>query len=185
MCAGHNPPEINIRPTALPNDHNFINCYWYWQADVLTDSPSEQQTRGTVCHLTATASLLWSQEFRQGKCQSLIIMIAARASLPKRFTCPHSLAEGSDFEVWLYRFIVPFWPHFLPYCIPREPLIWAFIKQVQRHGGGAPALVSHEPSASSKSSVYFCYEGHVERATGVTLRDALRDNCLTTLRDLW
>lgn len=89
--------------------------------------------------------------------------------------------RGHDFEVSLYRFIAPLWPHFLPYCIPWEPFIWAFIKQVHRHGGGAAALVSQGPSASSKSSIYLCYEGHVERAVGV----ALRDNCLTILRDLW
>lgn len=93
--------------------------------------------------------------------------------------------RGHDLEVSLYRFIVSLWPHFKLYCIPIEALIWAFIKRV--HIGtvlGAPALVSHRPSAGSKSSIYLCYEGHVERTMGVALRGALRDNCLTILRDL-
>jgi len=60
----------------------------------------------------------------------------------------------------------------------------AFIKPVHRHSTGAVALVSHRPSAGSKSSIYLCYEWHVERTMGVALRDALRDNCLTILGDL-
>lgn len=39
--------------------------------------------------------------------------------------------------------------------------------------------VSHRPSAGSKFSIYPSYERHVERTMGVTLRGALRDNCLT------
>lgn len=35
------------------------------------------------------------------------------------------------------------------------------------------------PSAGSKFSIQPSYERHVERTTGVTLRGALRDNCLT------
>lgn len=93
--------------------------------------------------------------------------------------------RGHDLEVSLYRFIVSLRPCFLHHCIPTEPLIWAFIKWVHRHGVGAPALISHRPSAGSKSSIYLCYEGHVERTMGVALRDALRDNCLTIPRDLW
>lgn len=26
VYAGNNPPEIKIRPSASPNDHNLINC---------------------------------------------------------------------------------------------------------------------------------------------------------------
>lgn len=93
--------------------------------------------------------------------------------------------RGHNLEVSLNRFIVSLLPRFLPNCIPTEPLIWAFIKWVHRHSAGAAALVSHRPSAGSKSSIYLCYEGHVERTMGVALRDALRDNCLTIPRDLW
>lgn len=52
------------------------------------------------------------------------------------------------------------------------------------HIAGALALVPHWASAGSKLSVYLCYERHVERTMGVTLRGVLRANCLTILGDL-
>lgn len=119
------------------------------------------------------------------KKQSLIIMIAARAIFSLGVHMHTAPGRGHDLEVSLCGFIVSLQPCFLPHCIPTELLIWAFIKWVHRHSAGAPALVSHRPSAGSKSPIYLCYEGHVERTMGVALRDALRDNCLTILWDLW
>lgn len=48
----------------------------------------------------------------------------------------------------------------------------------------AAALAYDQPSAASKSLVYLCYGGHVEKTMGVVLRDILRDNCLTILENL-
>lgn len=93
--------------------------------------------------------------------------------------------RGHDLEVSLQGFIAALRRCFLPYCIPTKPLIWAFIKWVHGRSTGAPALASHRPSAGSKFSIYLCYERHAERTMGVTLRGALRDNCLTILGELW
>lgn len=70
---------------------------------------------------------------------------------------------------------------FPPLLYPRKALdLGLFIKWVHGSNGRAPApIVSHRPSAGSKSSIHPSYERHVERTMGVTLRGALRDNCLT------
>lgn len=95
-----------------------------------------------------------------------------------------SPGRGHDLEVSLYSFIAS-WPHcVLPHCIPTKSLILAFIKWVHRHSAVASALISHRPSASSKFSICLCYERHVERTMGVTLRGALTDNYLTIQGDL-
>lgn len=122
---------------------------------------------------------------RTSKKQFLIITIAARAIFSPRVHMHTMPGRGHDLEVSLQGFIAALRRCFLPYCIPTKPLIWAFIKWVHGRSTGAPALVSHRPSAGSKFSIYLCYERHVERTMGVTLRGALRDNCLTILGELW
>lgn len=122
---------------------------------------------------------------RTGKKRFLIITIAARAIFSPRVHMLTMAGRGHDLEVSLQGFMAALRRCFLPYCIPTKPLIWAFIKWVHGRSTGAPALVSHRPSVGSKFSIYLCYERHVERTMGVTLRGALGDNCLTILVELW
>lgn len=100
---------------------------------------------------------------------------------PQHFCRPENSTDQqiaiSD-NKWLQR--MPFSPGVPPnFCIPTKCLILAFINWVHRHNAVVPALISHRPSASSKFSICLCYERHLERTMGVTLRGTLRHNCLT------
>lgn len=156
---------MKFRLIDWPNDQ--MTC---WHTDRLNDRPFNGHS-GTNSTYTQTAF----PDHNDG---------SACHFLPRvhMLTAPD---RGHDIEVSLHGLIASLRPCFLPHCIPTELLIWAFIKWVHRHSTGAPAFVSLRPSASSKSTLYLCYEGHVERTMGVALRDALRDNCLTILRYLW
>ncbi len=177
MHTGAVSDQMTIPLIAWPNDQMT------WLTNDLTARLTCWQTQAPPFDGHSIPALETTAQTR--KKRPLIITIAARAIFSPGVHMHTAPGRGHDLEVSLYRFIVSLQPCFLPHCIPTEPLIWAFIKWVHRHSAGAPALVSHRPSAGSKSPIYLCYEGHVERTMGVALRDALRDNCLTILWDLW
>lgn len=176
ICLHKNTVVSRTQQSWLNSGDDSSGCLTRWSDDLLTDRPTARLRPQHPCSGDNSTE---EQETISDHNDCSACHFLPRAHM---HTAP---GGGHDLEVSLYWFIVSLQSRFLPHCIPTEPLIWAFIKWVHRHSAGAPALVSHRPSAGNKSSIYLCYEGHVERTMGVALRDALRDNCLTMLKDLW
>lgn len=128
-----------------------------------------QRQRGSFCHSACLADHS--------------ITCSMSHFLPEVHTHTPS-GRGHDLEVSLYRFIVSLWSHFLLPCISTEPWFGLFFKGVHKR-----TLLELLPSSlinhlQAVNPQYTCVKKGTLREPWGALRDALRDNCLTILRDL-